>query len=159
VLTPLTSSTKPYKTTQEHRDIFVKVKEALVSQPLFNNLVDEAAPKYLWVDASTGSGVIGAVLAQTKRGVPDQKIVPTCLDLDDPAHRIIYDKALPYEPVQIYENLPIELPKPTVIKTIPPDIKPKGKFHEYSENNLHDSFFISVAAILAVYPIQKTTDL
>ncbi len=38
-LTPLTSSTKPYKPTQEHRDIFVKVKEALVSQPLFNNLV------------------------------------------------------------------------------------------------------------------------
>jgi hypothetical protein len=161
-LTPLTSSTKPYKPTQEHRDIFVKVKEALVSQPLFNNLVDEAAPKYLWVDASTGSGVIGAVLAQTKRGVPDQKIVPTCLDLDDPAHRIIYDKALPYEPVQVYESLPIELPKPSVIKTIPPDIKPKGKFHEFSENNLHDSFFLSVAAILAVYnckPIQKTTDL
>jgi hypothetical protein len=79
VLTPLTSSTKPYKPTQEHRDVFEKVKEALISQPLFNNLVDEAAPKYLWVDASTGSGVIGAVLAQKKRGVPDEKIVPHAL--------------------------------------------------------------------------------
>ena len=76
VLTPLTSSSKPYKPTQEHRDIFEKLKIALVSQPLFNNLVDEAAPKYLWVDAATGSGVIGAVLAQQKRGTSNEKIVP-----------------------------------------------------------------------------------
>ena len=162
VLTPLTSSSKPYKPTQEHRDIFEKLKIALVSQPLFNNLVDEAAPKYLWVDAATGSGVIGAVLAQQKRGTSNEKIVPPCLDLDDTVHRIIYDRSLSYEPVQVYENLPIELPKPSALKTIPPDIAPKEKFFAFKENNVHDSFFLGVAAILAVYnckPIQKTTDL
>ena len=162
ILTPLTSSTKPYKPTQEHRDIFEKVKEALISQPLFNNLVDEKAPKYLWVDASTGSGVIGAVLAQKKQGVPDVKVVPPCLDLDDPAHRIIFDKNLTYEPVKVYDTLPIVLPKPTEITTNPPDISEKGKFHDFTDDNVHDSFFLSVASILAVHnckPIQKTTDL
>ena len=162
ILTPLTSSTKPYKPTKEHREVFEKVKRALISQPLFNNLVDEKAPKYLWVDASTGSGVVGAVLAQRKQGVPNEKVVPPCLDLDDPAHRIIFDRSLTYEPVKVYDSLPITLPKPTEITTISPDISERGKYHNFTEENIHDSFFLSAASILAVYnckPVQKTTDL
>jgi hypothetical protein len=162
ILTPLTSSTKPYKPTKEHREVFEKVKRALISQPLFNNLVDEKAPKYLWVDASTGSGVVGAVLAQRKQGVPNEKVVPPCLDLDDPAHRIIFDRSLTYEPVKVYDSLPITLPKPTEITTISPDISERGKYHNFTDENIHDSFFLSAASILAVYnckPVQKTTDL
>ena len=162
ILTPLTSSTQPYKPTEEHKRVFEKVKEALISEPLFNNLVDEKAPKYLWVDAATGSGVVGAVLAQKRKGIPDEKIVPTCLDLDDPVHRIIYDKELTYEPVKVYEDLPICLPKPSLPKTVPPDINPKKKFLAFDDLNVHDSFFLGVAAILAVYnckPVQSTRDL
>jgi len=53
ILTPLTSSTKPNVPTELHREIFEKVKLAMVNQPLFNNLIDIAAEKYLWVDTST----------------------------------------------------------------------------------------------------------
>ena len=162
ILTPLTSSTQPYKPTDEQRQIFLKVKEALISEPLFNNLIDESAPKYLWVDAATGSGVVGAVLAQKKRGNPDEKVVPTCLSLDDPVHRIIFDRELTYEPVTVYSELPIALPKPSAPKTIPPDISVKEGFRDFNESNVHDSFFLGVAAILAVYnckPINSTREL
>jgi hypothetical protein len=106
LLTPLTSSSKPYAPTDEQRRIFEKIKLAMVSGPLFNNLIDESAEKYLWVDASTSSNVVGAVLAQKRRGVPDQKIVPSCLDMDDPIHRMIFDRELSYEPVPVHTKLP-----------------------------------------------------
>jgi hypothetical protein len=41
-------------------------------------------------------------------------------------------------------------------------VKEKGKFHGFTDQNVHDSFFLSTASILAVHnckPIQKTTDL
>ncbi len=81
---------------------------------------------------------------------------------DDPAHRIIFDKNLTYEPVKVYDTLPIVLPKPTEVTTTPPDISEKGKFHDFTDDNVQDSFFLSVASILAVHNfklIQKTTDL
>ncbi len=67
-MTPLTSSSKPYKPTEIQRQVFEKIKTAMITGPLFNNLIDEAAEKYLWVDASTSSNVVGAVLAQKRRG-------------------------------------------------------------------------------------------
>jgi len=162
ILTPLTSSTKPYAPTSEHRQIFEKIKLAMISEPLFNNLIDESAEKYLWVDASTTSGVVGAVLAQKKRGVPDQKIIPTCLDLDNPTHRVIFDRELNFEPVKIYTDLPITLPKPSAQKTNPPKVCVIKKFIEFEENNVHDSLFLGAASILAVYnckPITSTIEL
>jgi hypothetical protein len=123
----------------------------MITGPLFNNLIDEAAEKYLWVDASTSSNVVGAVLAQKRRGVPDQKIVPTCLDLDDPIHRMIFDRELNYEPVPVHTKLPICLPKPTPERTIPPKITIPEKFIAFTEENVHDSLFLGTASILAVY--------
>jgi hypothetical protein len=102
------------------------------------------------------------VLAQRKQGVPNEKVVPPCLDLDDPAHRIIFDRSLTYEPVKVYDSLPITLPKPTEITTISPDISERGKYHNFTDENIHDSFFLSAASILAVHnckPVQKRTDL
>ncbi len=68
----------------------------------FLPLIDEKADKYLWVDAATGSGVLGAVLAQHVHKTDETKIVPTHLDLDDPVHRVIFDKELAYEPATLY---------------------------------------------------------
>ncbi len=110
ILTPFTSNSKPYKPTEEQSQVFEKIKTAMITGPLFNNLIDEAAEKYLWVNASTSSNIVGAVLAQKRRDVPDQKIVPACLDLDDPVYRMNFDRELNYEPVPVHTQLPICLP-------------------------------------------------
>jgi len=95
--------------------------------------------------------VIGAVLAQKKIGVPDEKIVPTFLDLDDPVHRLIYDRELNYEPVTFYKHLPVCLPKASQEKTIPPNISEMSQFISFDAHNVDDSLFLSAASILAVY--------
>jgi len=116
ILTPLTSSKNEFVTNQKHLEAFNYIKELLTKEPLFGNLIDEKAEKYLFCDAATSSGVLGAVLLQKIKG-NDQKIVPYTLDLEDEVHRIIYNKDLPYEPCKLYTSLPIILPKPTVSKT------------------------------------------
>ena len=151
LLSPLTSSKTPFHPNNTHREAFEQIKNLLTQSPLFGNLIDESAEKYLWVDAATATGVLGAVLAQKTYGKENEKIVPVCLDLDDEVHRIIYDKELPYEPAKLYTSLPIVIPKPSVLKTIPPKIDIPEKFMGHSEENLHESFFWSTISILALY--------
>ena len=155
ILTPLTSSAKPYIPNDEQREMFTKIKKAMASGPLFNNLVDETAEKYLWVDAATSSGVIGAVLAQKKRGEANKKIVPTCLDLDIPAHRIIFDRSLNYEPVKVHFTLPIERIKPSAPCSIPPTIFYPEKYMVFTDENVDDSLFLGAASILAIYNCKR----
>jgi hypothetical protein len=64
----------------------------LTKEPLFRNLIDETAEKYLWVDTATSSSTLGAVLAKKTYGTPGEKSLLTALDLDDPIHRYIFDK-------------------------------------------------------------------
>jgi hypothetical protein len=151
VLTPLTSSKTTFAPEQKHKDAFEKIKELMTTEPLYGNLIDEKAEKYLWVDAASSSGVLGAVLAQKVKGDPNEKIVPTTLDLDDPIHRIIFDKELPYEPVRLYTQLPIVLPRPSLMKTIPPKIESPGPLLGFTPENVHDSFFWSTLSTLAFY--------
>ena len=123
----------------------------MTESPLFAHLIREDAEKYLWVDASTTSGVLGAVLAQKVYGLKDEKIVPTCLSLDDEVHRIIFDKELPYEPAILYTEFPIKLPKPSLRKTNPPKIHKFEKLLGFTEDNYVESFFWSTISILAIY--------
>jgi hypothetical protein len=88
ILMPLTSSKADFNPTDEHKTAFQK--DLLVSQPLFSQLIDETAKKYLWVDAATSSGSLGAVLAQKVTAKPSQeKVIPVSLDLEDEVHQII----------------------------------------------------------------------
>ena len=151
ILTPLTSAKVAFNPEEKHRKAFEQIKKMLTQEPLFNNLIDEKAPKYLWVDAATSSGVLGAVLAQRKVGVPGEKIVPDRLDLDDEIHRVLYDRELPYEPVQLYTKLPIKMPKTSVQKTVPPSIEKKDALLGFTEENVVDSLCWSVISILALY--------
>ena len=153
VLTPLTSSKNNFITTPAHLEAFEKIKRMLISKPLFANLIDEKAEKFLFCDAATKSGVMGAVLLQRIQG-NNEKIIPTCLDLDDEVHRIIYDKELPYEPVKLYTSYPINLPKPSTARTRPPDILPSERLLGFTPENVHDSFFWSTISILALYNCQ-----
>jgi transposase InsO family protein len=150
ILTPLTSSKTNFVTNESHIRAFEEIKRMLISEPLFANLIDEKAEKYLFCDAATKTGVMGAVLLQKIRG-KDEKIVPNCLDLDNEVHRIIYDKELPYEPVRLYTSMPIVQPKPGAAKTRPPDVLPESDLLGFSPENVHESFFYSTISILALY--------
>ncbi len=59
ILTPLTSSKVEFKSTAAHLKAFNQIKEMLVKEPLFGNLIDETAEKYLFCDAATSTNVMG----------------------------------------------------------------------------------------------------
>ena len=151
ILTPLTSSKADFKFTEKHVKAFESIKELLTREPLFCNLIDETAEKYLWCDAATGSGVLAGVLAQKIVGKGHEKIVPVHLDLENEVHQIIYDKSLPYEPCTLYTSLPIVLPKPSLRKTIPPKITNEDPLCGFTPENVKDSFFWSTLSVLALY--------
>jgi hypothetical protein len=151
ILSPLTSSKAEFKQTEEHRKAFKEIKDMLISQPLFSQFIDEKAEKYLWVDAATSSGVLGAVLAQKISSKENKKFVPVHLDLEDEIHQYIYDHELKYEPAKLYTSLPIERLTPTQRRTVPPVVTPEGPLLGYTEENVVDSFFWSVISVLAVY--------
>ncbi len=151
VLTPLTSSTAVFQLTDKHQKAFDKIKELLLTEPLFCNLIREKATKYLWVDAASSSGCLGAVLAQRIEGTENEKYLPEFLNLEDPIHRIIYDRKLHYEPCRLYTSFPIEVKKITSPKTIPPNIKNYDPFHGFTENNCHDSLFWSIISLMILY--------
>ena len=150
ILSPLTSSKNDFNPTPAQRKAFEQIKEMLVSEPLFGNLIDDRAEKFMFVDAASSTSVVGCTLAQRITG-HGEKIVPDCLDLDDEVHRIIYDRELPYEPVKLYTSLPIVLPKATAVKTVPPVISKEERLLGYTEENVNDSFFWSIISILALY--------
>ena len=76
ILTPLTSSSKnvPFEINNEHTKAFETIKGKLLQEPLFCNLIREDAIKYLWVDAASSSGCLGAVLAQQIANTKDPKL-------------------------------------------------------------------------------------
>jgi hypothetical protein len=153
ILTPLTSANKEvhFLPQEEHHRAFERVKRLLLGEQLFCNLVDPGATKYIFVDASTSTGCLGAVLLQRIDGKKGEKILPNTLDLDDATHRYIYDNELPYEPCTLYTEMPIKIPTPTVRKTIPPIVYTREKYLGYTEGNLKDSLFWSTASTLALY--------
>ena len=150
-LTPLTSSKSEYAPTPAHMATFEELKSLLTKEPLYCHLIDEKAEKFLWVDAATSSGVLGGVLAQRIVGKNGEKLLPPYLDLEDPVHQIIYDLELKYIPCTLYTSLPIILPKPSLVKTIPPKMTPAEKLLGYTADNVHDSLYYSVLSVLALY--------
>jgi len=159
VLTPLTSSKADFSPTEDHKRAFLHLKELLTSEPLYCNLIDETAEKFLWVDAATSSGVLGGVLAQRIKGESGEKVLPIHLDLEDPVHQILYDLELPYIPCTLYTRLPIVLPKPSLLKTIPPKITPQDKYLGFEINDIPNSFFWSLLSVLAIYNCNLPTSI
>jgi hypothetical protein len=150
ILTPLTSSKAELKPTPAQRKAFEDIKEMLLREPLYGNLINEKAEKFLFVDAASSTGVLGAVLMQKITGTED-KVVPEYLDLDNEVHRIIFDKGLPYEPVNLVTKLPVGKPKITLPKTVPPSILKEERLLGFSDVNVRDSFFWSTISIIAIY--------
>jgi len=61
VLTPLTSSSQnvPFLPNETHKEAFERIKQMLLSEPLFCNLIEPNSTKYIFVDASTSTGCLG----------------------------------------------------------------------------------------------------
>jgi hypothetical protein len=152
-LTPLTSASKlvNFLPKESHFKAFENIKNMLLQEPLFCNLIHPQAVKYLWVDAASSSGCLGAVLAQRIDPDDKAKILPLNIDLENPVQRIIYDKELPYEPCLIQQNLPVVLCKITSTKTTPPIRKHEGKFYGFKPENVDNSLFWSYISVIAVY--------
>ena len=151
ILTPLTSSKNEFKPTEKQISAFNSIKSMLTEKPLFANLIDEMAEKILFVDAASSTGILGGVLAQKKKGIHASFAVPTELNLENKIHRIIYDKKLPYVPAMLFTSLPIDLPKPSLRKTVPPNIGEEPALLGFTEQNVVESFFYSTISILALY--------
>ena len=149
ILNPLTSSHVPFKPKEEHYRAFESLKKLLVSAPLYGNLIDPTAPKYLWVDASTCPGTIGAVLAQQTKGAHTEKVVPPCLDLDDQVHQYIFDNNLAYEPVEVMTKMP-EGKYQREKASQPPTVQKEEPLKGYTEDTIRDSLFWSLIALLFV---------
>ncbi|RPH78729.1 MAG: hypothetical protein EHM77_06640, partial [Planctomycetaceae bacterium] len=151
ILSPLTSSKGDYSPTEQHKTAFLQVKKLLTEEPLFSNLIDETAPKYLFVDAASKTGVLGGVLCQKIVANPDEKIIPLNIDLEDEVHRIIYDKKLGFEPCKLHTKLPITSSELGIPTSTPPNIEPVDPLLGYTESTIPDSFFWSIISILAHY--------
>ena len=121
-LTPLTSSklTK-YEPTTLQLEKFEEIKLSLTKGPLFSKIILKGVPKILLTDsASEQYSQFGCILGQIVPAKRPVKCVPPELNLDDEAHRIIYDFKLPVKPLGpilsntdqklYFENLKLSLP-------------------------------------------------
>jgi hypothetical protein len=151
VLTPLTSSTEIFEPKTEHFHAFEKIKELLLKEPLFSNLIREDATKLLWVDAASSSGCLGAVLAQQIEGVGTDQYLYEYLDLEDKVHQVIYNTKLPYQPAHLYTRFPIEKKRITLVKTVPPRSTERDPLHGFTSENWHDSLFWSIISLMVLY--------
>ena len=153
-LTPLTSSKTPFKPTEFHRKVFEELKNNLTKHPVFSQMICPRSRKLLFTDASSSSNSsYSCVLAQIIEPEQDEVYIPPFLTLDDPVHRIIYDKRLVYQPAPLIvsEKQAAEFHQ-ELAHTKPP-------IHEYLDlpllgfttDNVTNSFFIAVQSVQAVY--------
>ena len=149
-LTPLTSSTRPFKIEQVHKDAFERLKRKLTEKPLFCKIVHPSFQKILYTDASSAkTGSWSSVLCQVLPKDNKETFIPDYLTLDDPVHRLIFDSKLQYRPCPILRNE--EVAKAFLSKT--PCTEPPLHTYlslpnlGYTDNELDDSFFISIQSL------------
>ena len=101
-LTPLTSSKiEKFTPTEEQKIVFEKLREQMVSSPLFCKVCLPGASKILCTDAASEKyACYSAVLLQHVPAKHPKEILPDYLYLDDRTHRIIYDNQLPCRPIR-----------------------------------------------------------
>ena len=68
---------------------------------------------------------------------------------------MIYDQDLNYQPVLVYTELPICIPKPRAECTEPPKTYIMEKFISFGDKNVHDLLFLEAASILAIYSCKQ----
>ena len=117
-------------------------------------MIDPNAPKIIFSDASIlKNSSYSCVLAQIVNQNDNEIYVPEYLTLDDPVHRIIFDKNLIYQPVDIIRSEEdAKLFFKSMNMTVPPvhDYLDQ-KYLGYKESELNNTFFISVQSLQYAY--------
>ena len=162
ILLPLMSSKVKYVYDQKHIDAFNKLKTAITTEPIYSKLLDPNADKILFTDASPLSGSSYAcILCQIPNKKQDHTFVPDFLTLDDPVHRIIYDKKLICRPVDIIRNeQDIQALSKKLPKTMPVNQNYlQEKYLGYNNEEVNDSFFIATRSIQNAYRCKILTSI
>ena len=153
-LTPLTSSKVKYQPTPFHVEVFKEIKQKLMERPIFSNMICPKSPKILFTDASVlNNSSYSCVLAQIVENDTSESYVPPFLCLDDPVHQIIFDTKMAYQPIPIIRSIEEckEFHK-SLFRTDPPLHEYlEHKYLGYTEEELNDTFFISIQSIQYAY--------
>ena len=164
VLMPLSIDRNPYEPQEKHFKAFEEIKQHLTSTPLFSNIIAPNLPKVIFTDASASKGsCYSAVLGQVETLTPEKLIVPKSLSLQDPVHRVIYNKRLCFEPLDIYfhEEFISKTELKIEKKTNPlPNLSYLDEpYLGYDEHTVKDSLFISIRSIQYEYQSRFNTSL
>ncbi len=105
-LTPLTSTKLgKYNPNNIHKEKFEELKKQLTQSCLFSKICLPGVPKILFTDAASEKySQYSCVLAQIVPAKYSKVYVPSCIYLDDPTHRIIFDLKLPVKPVPLKKD-------------------------------------------------------
>lgn len=153
ILSPLTSTAKTFKMEKHHIEAFKSIKVKLCTSPNFSNMLDPNAKKVIFSDASNGKNAsYSGVLCQINKKLPTSIYVPEYLDLNNPIDQFIYDQNLDYVPVSINEHPSINITEKSVLDNHYINENLLG----YTDNNVHDSLFISIGSIQKAYNCQVT---
>ena len=163
-LTPLTSSRVKYEPNSFHKEVFEELKQKLMERPIFANMIDPKSPKVLFTDASVlDNSMYACILGQIVTRDSNETYVPPYLQLEDPVHACIYDKKLSYRPVDIIRN---NDSAKNFFKTLSRTEPPIHEYFEktylgFEENEIDDSFFISVQSCQYAYrcTVQNINDM
>ena len=153
ILSPLTSSTKPFKIEQEHITAFNNLKIQLTKKPLFSNIISPNAEKLLFSDSGAGkTGAYSAILAQLAEPNTSPPI-PDSLVLDSRFDRYIYDNKLNFTPLPKLSDLHNKTQCQKEIKRLQP---PQSSYLDsknlgYSDDEIVNTLFISCQKLMAAY--------
>ena len=156
LLTPLCSSTKPYKPSMQQKEAFDRIKQALTELPIFSRIIDPSAKKLLFVDSSE-AGCYAAVLCQLEKQSPNQQHIPDTLSLSDPVDQIIYDNRLCYESVPLYllnEHVPRSKLPAQYLEPVKDISYLEDPYLGYPADQVTDSLFLSIRSIQYAYGCQ-----
>jgi len=101
-LNPLTASNlTKFAPTDFQREVFERLKQKIISAPVYSRVICPKSLKILFVDASASpESCYSSVLAQVTNDQGDN-YVPVYLNLDNKVDRIIHDYKLPCKPLSL----------------------------------------------------------
>ncbi len=133
----------------EHIKAFNDYKKWLSTEPVYAKIIHPGAKKLLFTDASSArNGSYSAILVQIYAPSKEEVYIPGYLNLDDPTHRLVFDKKLSFRPAPIINSLDqLKVFLKTKDLDRPPDQNYQSPLLGYTEENVNDSLFLSTISL------------
>ena len=158
-LTPLTSSKLvKYEPTALQLQKFEDIKLSLTQGPLYSKIILKGVPKVLLTDsASEQHSQFGCILGQLVPARRPATIVPPDLNLDDAAHRIIFDHKLPVRPIPLLlPEIDIKIYQQNLKLTLPPEHIYLTDITLGYKDHVHNSLGFTIQSMLTAYESSTT---